>query len=132
MTLSASAKAIIIREARKDWADIQRTVADWNEMADQCQREGYAPRYCIHGTDRWTDYDNICGGCEDGIFPQDMTYMEVLSNTLAQYRRVRERVQNNRHQLSTMSTSMRNMGLSDKLISETIMGAIDEMYGRFA
>lgn len=21
---------------------------------------------CIHGTDRWTDYDNICPGCENG------------------------------------------------------------------
>lgn len=29
--------------------------------------QGYRPRYCIHGTNLWTDYDNICGGCEDGI-----------------------------------------------------------------
>lgn len=26
---------------------------------------GYAFPYCPHGTSLWTDYDNICGGCED-------------------------------------------------------------------
>lgn len=28
--------------------------------------KGYTFPYCEHGTSRWTDYDNICGGCEDG------------------------------------------------------------------
>lgn len=28
--------------------------------------KGYAFPYCPHGTSQWTDYDNICGGCEDG------------------------------------------------------------------
>ena len=27
---------------------------------------GYTFPTCIHGTSRWTDYDNICGPCEDG------------------------------------------------------------------
>lgn len=27
---------------------------------------GYTFPACIHGMSRWTDYDNICGGCEDG------------------------------------------------------------------
>lgn len=26
--------------------------------------KGYTFPYCIHGSSRWTDYDNICGGCE--------------------------------------------------------------------
>lgn len=26
--------------------------------------KGYAFPYCEHGSSRWTDYDNICGGCE--------------------------------------------------------------------
>ena len=26
--------------------------------------KGYSFPYCEHGTSRWTDYDNICGGCE--------------------------------------------------------------------
>src|SRR5690606_34118973 len=24
---------------------------------------GYRGHYCIHGTDQWTDHDNICGPC---------------------------------------------------------------------
>lgn len=27
---------------------------------------GYAFPTCKHGTSLWVDYDNICGGCEDG------------------------------------------------------------------
>lgn len=26
----------------------------------------YRVHYCEHGATRWTDYDNICGGCEGG------------------------------------------------------------------
>jgi hypothetical protein len=29
--------------------------------------KGYAYPECIHGASRWTDYDNICGPCEDGL-----------------------------------------------------------------
>jgi len=28
--------------------------------------KGYSFPYCEHGSSLWTDYDNICGGCEDG------------------------------------------------------------------
>lgn len=37
---------------------------DYLEMVEDCARRGYRPEYCIHGTHQWTDYDNICGGCE--------------------------------------------------------------------
>ena len=42
---------------------------DYNEYLDACdewRKEGYRPHYCEHGTNQWTDYDNICGPCEDG------------------------------------------------------------------
>lgn len=29
--------------------------------------QGYGPHYCIHGTDLWVEYDNICAGCENGV-----------------------------------------------------------------
>lgn len=37
--------------------------------------KGYAFPHCIHGMSRWTDYDNICGPCEDGL----SVYEEGLS-----------------------------------------------------
>jgi hypothetical protein len=27
--------------------------------------------YCEHGTNQWTDYDNICPGCENGLTMAD-------------------------------------------------------------
>jgi hypothetical protein len=36
---------------------------------------GYTFPHCIHGKSRWTDYDNICGGCEDSL----SVYDEALS-----------------------------------------------------
>lgn len=40
--------------------------AEYEEECNEYAKQGYRPHYCIHGTNQWTDYDNICGGCEDG------------------------------------------------------------------
>lgn len=48
--------------------------ADYAEYLAACEsdrRDGYRPRECEHGTDQWTDYDKICGGCEEGITMRD-------------------------------------------------------------
>lgn len=29
--------------------------------------QGHTYPVCIHGMSRWTDYDNICGGCEESL-----------------------------------------------------------------
>lgn len=45
-------------------------LSDYNDYLAQCENDrknGYRPHYCEHGTSNWTDYDNICGPCEDGI-----------------------------------------------------------------
>lgn len=49
---------------------------EWAEQREQDERgwaeRGYRAHYCIHGTNQWTDYDNICGGCEDGVTLRQM------------------------------------------------------------
>lgn len=35
---------------------------------DSWQEDGYGPARCFHGTNLWTEYDPICGPCEDGQF----------------------------------------------------------------
>lgn len=45
---------------------ITRTYSDGSTRRINVGGKGYAFPYCIHGTSNWTDYDNICGGCEDG------------------------------------------------------------------
>lgn len=131
MTLTAHAKSTIIREARKDWADLQQTIQDWNDMADECQRQGYRPKYCIHGTSSWTDYDNICAGCEDGIYPQDTTYTDVLRNTLASYRSAHERFQSKAEDFNNLAKALRALGVSDSLSSDTLIASMNEVLGRF-
>lgn len=48
----------------------KRHEANYRDFLDTCDyyiRAGRIPHYCEHGTSRWTDYDNICGFCEDGL-----------------------------------------------------------------
>jgi hypothetical protein len=51
-------------------AEYDAEVRDWYENGDGRPTSeggrGYTFPHCIHGSSRWTDYDNICGGCEDG------------------------------------------------------------------
>lgn len=50
--------------------DYDAAVKEWYETGDgsPSAEGGRGHRYpeCIHGSSLWTDYDNICGGCEDG------------------------------------------------------------------
>jgi len=51
--------AAIVRRERAAYAAYRESCdADW--------RQGYRPHYCRHGMNLWTDYDPICGACEDG------------------------------------------------------------------
>lgn len=39
--------------------------------------KGYAYPRCPHGSSRWTDYDNICGPCEDGYSVYQLALMSA-------------------------------------------------------
>lgn len=71
----------------------KRVVAQYRTYAEEYDQEcrdyaeqGYRHHYCIHGTDRWTDYDNICAGCEEGWTWATMARVEIES----QYSRVKQ------------------------------------------
>jgi hypothetical protein len=67
-------------------ADMLRGYERYLEECDEWQRKGYRPHYCEHGTNRWTDYDNICGGCEEGYSMRDGVFRrrEALAEAKAQ------------------------------------------------
>lgn len=130
MTLTKIDARIISREARKDFAQIQRTVADYNEMVEDCREQGFRPQYCIHGTNQWTDYDNICNGCENGDLPQYMTYSDVLRDTLDDYRRTMDNFKKKAPLLQEASQNLIKAGLKDLAIT-TIEKGLDELKGRF-
>ena len=71
-----------IKEIRAEYAAYQR---DMEDLA----KEGYGPSHCFHGTSRWTDYDNICGYCEDGLTLQEM----ALGRAKRRYAEVEEKSQ---------------------------------------
>jgi hypothetical protein len=51
-----------------------RLAASYAEYLAECdydRSQGYRPHYCEHGANMWTDYDNICGACEDGFSMRD-------------------------------------------------------------
>jgi len=50
---------------------LARSYAEYLEACESWRRDGYRPHYCEHGTNMWTDYDNICGPCEDGLTMRD-------------------------------------------------------------
>jgi len=59
---------------RQGWVDAFEAHAD-AEKADRAA--GYRSHYCVHGTNNWTDYDNICGPCEDGLTSLE-AYLPIL------------------------------------------------------
>ena len=48
------------------WNAYQEEVDAWYRHGEG-KTEGYRFPYCFHGTSQWTDWDNICGGCEDSF-----------------------------------------------------------------
>lgn len=62
---------------------VSRLRAERAERAEHYQREaataraqGYRPRYCLHGTYQWHDWDVICPGCEGD---EPSIYVEALA-----------------------------------------------------
>ena len=73
---------------RRALAILHEKERQYNERLEQYEREcreyaadGYRPHYCLHGVNLWTDYDNICGWCEEGE-PTRLDFMaEALWNS---------------------------------------------------
>lgn len=61
----------------------------WEAYQADCERDyrrGYRAHYCEHGTNQWTDYDNICGPCEDGETNGDPWQRSQRALEVARYR----------------------------------------------
>lgn len=55
-----------LRIIKKSKVDLAARWASYERDCDQDRKEGHRPHHCFHGMNLWTDYDNICGACEDG------------------------------------------------------------------
>lgn len=41
--------------------------AEYAEFVAESHKAGFSPSHCMHGVNLWTDYDPMCGACEDGL-----------------------------------------------------------------
>lgn len=53
-------------------------VRHWEDMANDCARQGFRPEFCIHGTYMWVDYDCACFDCEMGDDPRDLSLADFF------------------------------------------------------
>lgn len=67
MALSKTVLSLAAKIARR----AEQGYLDYIEACESYRRDGYRPHYCEHGTNLWTEYDNICGPCEDGLSMSD-------------------------------------------------------------
>lgn len=49
------------------WVAVAERRDAWLDECAEDRRNGHRPHYCIHGTNQWVDYDNICGPCEASL-----------------------------------------------------------------
>jgi hypothetical protein len=64
--LKPNIAANALRILKKSKVDLANRWASYEADCEQDRKEGHRPHYCFHGMSQWTDYDNICGACEDG------------------------------------------------------------------
>lgn len=87
-----------VQKYKQDAADYLAEVDAWYRCGDgRSSRnggKGHTFPYCFHGSSRWTDYDNICPGCEDGHSPYRCGWMyeAALDRAKADLRIEQERV----------------------------------------
>jgi hypothetical protein len=61
----------VLRLALALYRDMTTGYAEYLTACEADYRRGHRAHYCEHGTNQWTDYDNICGPCEDGYSLRD-------------------------------------------------------------
>lgn len=116
-------KASVLKLAVKILDQHRQSFVYYDEACREAAKDGYRPHYCIHGTNQWTDYDNICRPCEDGYGSWDYEAFAKLSLDDAKYRvaQVKEREEVYRKMINMPGR------LSDKLKEEMIEWVFEPM-----
>ena len=61
----------------------------YEEECERDARNGHRAHYCIHGTNQWTDYDNICGPCEESLTDQELALAGAYTDMREYMKRLR-------------------------------------------
>lgn len=101
---------------------------DYTHDAREAAEQGFRPHYCIHGTNQWTDYDNICQGCEDGHFSEHSSPSEVFAHArhLAEVEAQREAEEKARQEQEAQQERERQRQRTERLLDGVRAQADDE------
>lgn len=109
----------------KSWRE---RFAQHEEAGREYAEQGYRNHYCVHGMNQWTDYDNICGMCEDGYGYWD--YQEFLELSRAEagriYSRYEKEMQKNSTFFSQMFSALNNCDTPVKEAARKLMNEMME------
>ena len=122
MAMTATEKKIALH-ILKGWRE---RFEDHAEAGREYAKQGYRNHYCVHGMNQWTDYDNICGMCEDGYGYWD--YLEFMKLSKAEagriYNRYEKEMQKNSEFFSELFMAVHNC---DTPVKEAARKLMDEM-----
>lgn len=110
---------LMLQVLRETKANHQRMREEWAEGARLSYAEGFRPHYCIHGTNQWTDYDNICGACENYGYNGLPNPYEVAVATVRQAEREAQARRELALPVLYMMDHRRDQGLRDALLEWT-------------
>ena len=110
-TITLDKKHVALR-ALRILRDLQKQEREWQEAAARDLMNGHRPHYCIHGTDQWTDWDNICGGCEEGLTLREQAIRMARNELHTEMEAV--------NALATYIGKLRDLGGVEAEINETV------------
>lgn len=85
--------ATVAKLAVSKLAEVRNMYAEHDEHKRECYRQGFRPHYCAHGVNQWTDYDAMCGECEDGrsYFDYETEALDAIAYAKAQHTKMEVR-----------------------------------------
>lgn len=124
--LTNSDKVVILREARKEFAAIRKMVEDYQYDLTHPETNAFGQTlsisHCIHGASLWVDHDIPCGPCEGGEsywYYREITFSDVLADTLAAFRASKPRI---RKALEELADALMTIYGFDKAQTVNVVG----------
>lgn len=86
--------ATVAKLAVTKLAEVRNMYAEHDEHKRECYNAGHRPHYCAHGVNQWTDYDAMCGECEDGrsYFDYEREALDAIAYAKAQQAKMEVRL----------------------------------------
>ncbi len=69
--MSRVPSALVLSTAMRINRRLEASYAAYLADCEEDRQQGYRPHFCQHGMNLWTDFDPICGYCEDGFTMAD-------------------------------------------------------------